>query len=174
MGIQLDKAIRFLRTKKYTFEELNKSDPKLRRQKDFVLAAIEIDPRLLKVNKAFCDNEEVVRTAVSQDGTSLAYASDRLKNDKQTVIYAVLNSLSAAKHAGNELKADVKFWAALSEVEHCVIYYLSPSVEKEVLDILKTYDGNEEELINEQLGEYDIPQKTIINLNDLEDDEENS
>lgn len=181
MGIQLEKAIRFLKTKKYTFEELNKSDPKLKKQRDFILAGVEMDPNLLKTKKEYCDDDEIVRAAIKQDGALLAFASDRIKNDKQTAIYAIFTSLMSVKVLGENLKQDIKFLAALAVFERSLIYYLLPEIEKQVVEVLNMYEGNEEALVDEQLGLYDVPKKLyknsydyLIDDEDMEEDDENS
>ena len=48
----------------------------------------------------------MVLTAVSNDGSTLAYASKKLKADREVVLTAVSNYVWALKYASEELEAD--------------------------------------------------------------------
>lgn len=59
------------------------------------------------------DNEEVVRTAVTEAGLSLEYASPRLKCDKEIVKLAVAEEPYSFKYAASTLRDDIEFVAEI-------------------------------------------------------------
>lgn len=54
----------------------------------------------------FWDDEDIVNTAVQNEGLVLQYASDRLKNNKSIVLNAVRKTGIALQFASANLKAD--------------------------------------------------------------------
>ena len=88
--------------KKYTLEKQKLSD------RDKALVEVKENGMKLKNYPAFNNDEEVVLAAVSKDGFSLEFASERLKNDKKIVLAAASKHGYALKFASEELQNDTK------------------------------------------------------------------
>ncbi len=85
----------------------------------------------------YVDDEEVMHVALSNVGKLLEYASDRLKNNKPTVLAAVTNKGSALQYASNELKNDKDVVLAAIEQDCYALRYASDELENDKTVILR-------------------------------------
>jgi Domain of unknown function (DUF4116) len=73
----------------------------------FSLICVGIDGFLLEsLNDQYRQDQNIVMTAVNQNGNALQYASNDLKNDKEIVMTAVQQDGYALRYASNDLKND--------------------------------------------------------------------
>ena len=93
-------------------------------EKEVVLGLLKkfpVSSILSRADEFLRDDEEVIFTAVKEDGEGLEYASERLRNDKDFVLKIV-------------------------EESPLEIQYVSDSLKKDVALVLKAYEGDDEVL----------------------------
>jgi hypothetical protein len=84
------------------------------------------------------DNEEFVLVAVNQKGRYLAYVSDRLKDDKAVVLASVSKNGYALRHASDRLRRDVNFCIECAKKNpDSIAYFLG-----EAKDLFEAYNND--------------------------------
>ena len=103
----------------------------LSNDKDAVLAAVKLDGYMVKTLPKFQDDKEVVMAAAETYGYAIDYASDRLKNDKETVLHFINNSqYRILQYASDRLRDDVDVVRAAVRKDPESIKYASERIQK--------------------------------------------
>ena len=76
------------------------------------------------------DTFAVVWAAVSQDGTALYFASQRLKKDRSIVMRAIQTTPGALKYASSEMQSQLDVVRAAVELDGMSLYWAHPSFRK--------------------------------------------
>jgi hypothetical protein len=80
---------------------------------------------------------------VSRLGSSLEYASDRLKNDKEVVMKAILNNPSFIEYASEELQNDMEIMLIAVKDNAENLCYASPSLQNNKKLVLTAFEDSD-------------------------------
>ena len=106
--------------------------PRLRTDKEIVLAAVQQDGHALQsASPTLKNDKEIVMAAVQQNGEALQYASPTLKNDKEMVLAAVKQDGVAFQYASPELQNDKKFVLAAVQQGGDALQSASPELKND-------------------------------------------
>ena len=92
-----------------------------RNSREYVLEAVRKKGKLLE----FQDDEEVVKTALTQDGEAMEFVSKRLRNNKELVLLAINGAPWTACYASEALKADKEVIMESVKTYGQTLYYAS-------------------------------------------------
>ena len=94
------------------------ADPSLKKDRDYVLAAVKDDGRALQfADPSLMKDRELVLVAIKENGLALKYADESLKKDKEFVLAAVAKDFCALMFADESLFEDEELLAAGGYVE---------------------------------------------------------
>lgn len=103
----------------------------LSNDKDAVLAAVKLDGYMVKTLPQFQDDKEVVMAAAETYGYAIDYASDRLKNDKETVLHFINNSqYRILQYTSDKMRDDVDVVRAAVRKDPESMKYASERIQK--------------------------------------------
>jgi hypothetical protein len=88
------------------------------------------------------DDESIVMVAVQNRGYALIYASDRLKDNEAVVLSAVKRNGAALKYASDRLRSDIPFCISIAKISKESIVYF----EGEAKDLFETHHNNIDEV----------------------------
>lgn len=77
--------------------------------KAIALKAVQIEGRLLENFRNFINDEEVVMEAVKNDGSSLGFATKRIRAIKDICIAAISNNARSMSYVDDRYKSDIEF-----------------------------------------------------------------
>ena len=110
--------------------------------------------KLLKNCSSYTSDEEIVLAAVKQNGWSLQYADNALRDEKEIVVAAVIQNGLAIKFASDSLKKDEELIDLAIRNDYFAIKYVGLSLirKKEILNDLIEQGRLSKEISNEILG----------------------
>ncbi|MAJ84426.1 MAG: hypothetical protein CMQ71_00385 [Gammaproteobacteria bacterium] len=112
--------------------------------------------KLLKNCSSYASDEEIVLAAVKQNGWSLQYADNALRDEKEIVVAAVTQDGLAIKFASDSLKKDDELIELAVTNDYFAIKYIGLSLKrkKEILNNLIEQGRLSKETSNEILGSF--------------------
>ena len=94
--------------------------------KEFMLAVVTNSGSSLEfASDKLKDDKEIVLQAIDNNPYAIEYASDKLKNDKEIVLAAVTNHASALEYASDKLKDDGEIMLAAVKKDGSALKYAS-------------------------------------------------
>lgn len=141
---------------------------RLKCNKELVMQAVEKNGAIISYCPYFSDDWDVALKAIKENGDSLKYVSDRLKNNKKLVLKALKDNMFALNHLSENLRNDKEVAIfCITKNENNLSHF-----SQEVKDIFKEGGIKQmscmlySELLNEKLQKYEKNQKPkIINKN---------
>lgn len=99
--------------------------------KDAAIAAVKLDGYMIRVLPQFQDDKEVVMASANTYGYAIDYASDRLKDDKETVLHFINTSqYRLLQYVSDRLRDDVDVVRAAIAKDPESIKYASERIQK--------------------------------------------
>jgi hypothetical protein len=109
--------------------------------KEFMLALVTQSGSSLEfASDKLKDDKEIVLQAIDNNPYAIEYASDKLKNDKEIVLAAVTNDASALEYASDKLKDDGEIMLAAVKKDGSALKYASDNLKNNreiVLEAIK-------------------------------------
>ena len=109
--------------------------------KEFMLAVVTNSGSSLEfASDKLKDDKEIVLQAIDNNPYAIEYASDKLKNDKEIVLAAVTNHASALEYASDKLKDDGEIMLAAVKKDGSALKYASDNLKNNreiVLEAIK-------------------------------------
>ena len=96
------------------------------------LEIVRMNGVMLQTMPEFADDFGVVLEAVRNNGPSLKYASDTMKNNKEVVMAAALKNANALEYASDKIKNDKDFILSLIKQTPNVMEAVIPNVSKKL------------------------------------------